>query len=214
MSDAAEVRFSTGLREMGDRYGFVVSDAAIETCLRHFRVLLKWNRVMNLIGDLTVESAVYRHYGESLFLATVLEAGCTRVADYGSGAGFPGIGVGAMRPEVRVDLLEIRQKRVAFLREATRSARNMRVLSGSAEDYPEALDAVVARAVDIGQIVDFASRRGVPATLLIGEVDAEKWRERLRKQGYHCASVAVPWRPQSVVFSARLAVVDPNESFT
>lgn len=206
MGDAAEVQFSMGLRELGDRYGFVTSDAAIKTCLRHFRVLLKWNRVMNLIGDLTVESAVYRHYGESLFLANALEPGCRRVADYGSGAGFPGIGVGAMRPEVEVDLLEIRQKRVAFLREATRSAQNIRVFSGSAEDYPEMLDAVVARAVDIGQVVGFANGRGVPSTLLIGEVDAERWSNRLREQGYCCTSVAVPWRPQSVVFSAKFSV--------
>ena len=209
MNSLMESQVSAALLELGEQYGIALSESAVNVCLQHFRVLLKWNRVMNLVGDLTVENAVRRHYGESLFLSIALGASWRRVVDYGSGAGFPGIGIGALRADFQVTLLEIRQKRVAFLREATRSVANLNVFGGSAIDYPDALDVVVARAVDIGEVLDFATHRGVPACLLVGSVDAEKWASRLDEQGRHYTIASVPWRPQSVVLS-----VDPVDSTT
>ncbi len=199
--DSADGEFSAGLRELSGDYGMAVSDAAINACLAHFAVLRKWNRVMNLVGDLTVERAIFRHYGESLFLACSLGQGLRTVTDLGSGAGFPGIGVAAMYPKVQVELIEARQKRGAFLRESTRSMPNVSVWSGVGDDCTGMTDMVVARAVDIGLVIDFANRRNARVCLLIGETDAEKWRGRLVAQDRQCAIAPVPWRPQSVVFS-------------
>lgn len=204
MSEPEDIAFSTGLRDLSERYGLGVSESAMEICLQHFRVLRRWNRVINLIGDLSVESAVFRHYGESLFLASVLDPSFRRIADYGSGAGFPGIGIVALRPDVQVDLLEVRQKRIAFLREATRGVENVHVIGGPAYDYQGVFDAVTARAVDIGQILAFAVRHRVSAGLLIGAADAARWRDRLIGQGTHPEVFPVPWKQQSVVF-----VIDP-----
>lgn len=202
MSAVTESQVAAELLKLGEQYGISLSEAAVNVCLQHFRVLLKWNRVMNLVGDLTAETAVRRHYGESLFLSSTLSSGWRRVVDYGSGAGFPGIGIGALQPDFQVTLLEIRQKRVAFLREATRSIANLSVFGGQASDYPDALDVVVARAVDIGEVLEFASHRGVPAVLLVGSADAEKHAGRLKEQGRRSTITPVPWRPLSVVFSA------------
>lgn len=201
LSDSAESEFSSGLQDLARNFAIPVDDMAINACLRHFQVLRKWNRVMNLVGDLTVESAIYRHYGESLFLAGTLGRILRTVADLGSGAGFPGIGVAAMHPTIQVELIEARQKRCAFLRESTRSLPNVSVWNGVGESYNGITEMVVARAVDIGKVLEFADRRNVRVNLLIGEPDAEKWRNHLESQGRQCAVLPVPWRPQSVVFS-------------
>lgn len=202
MISVTESQVAAGLLELGKQYGIPLGETAVSVCLEHFRVLLKWNRVMNLVGDLTVETAVGRHYGESLFLSSTLSSGWRRVVDYGSGAGFPGIGIGALEPDAHVTLLEIRQKRVAFLREATRSIANLSVFGGQASNFPDVLDVVVARAVDIGEVLEFAANRGVPAVLLVGLADAERHAGLLKEQGRRSTITPVPWRPLSVVFSA------------
>lgn len=205
-SDVSEL--GAGLRNLSETYGMGLAESTIDACLQHFHILLKWNKVMNLVGDLTVESAIHRHYGESLFLACALNSNLRTVADYGSGAGFPGIGVGAVLPSTQVELLEIRQKRVAFLRESTRGMANVRVQGGPAKDYADHLDAVVARAIDIEEIVGFARHRSIPAWLLVGANDAAKWMTRLESEGRQATIIAIPWRPQAVILSVSSGTVE------
>lgn len=201
LRDLAEAELSAGLQDLARNFSLPVDDTVLHACLQHFQVLRKWNRVMNLVGDLSVESAIYRHYGESLFLAGSLGQSLRTVADLGSGAGFPGIGVAAMHPRVQVELIEARQKRCAFLRESTRSFPNVSVWNGVGDGFKRMVQMVVARAVDIGMVLDFADHRSADICLLIGESDAGKWRNHLESQGRQCAVLPVPWRPQSVVFS-------------
>lgn len=201
MNSTEDRAFCVGLRGLADRYGMALDDAGLNVCMQHFQVLTRWNRVMNLVGDLTVDSAVVRHYGESLYLAGRMSSRWRSVADFGSGAGFPGIGVAAHRPDIEVALLEVRQKRVAFLREATRGMVNVSICGGAAEMYAGSLDAVVTRAVNIQQVVDFASRRGIPAVMLVGASDSDRWGTQLLRQGWKVSWDAVPWRPESMVLS-------------
>lgn len=193
--------FLDGLRKLNEAYALGLGETAFHVCHQHFQVLRKWNRVMNLVGDLTLESAIHRHYGESLFLATRMQPNWTRVADFGAGAGFPGIGIGAALPHTKVDLLEIRRKRVAFLKEATRGCPNIHVEAGAAEKYEQTLDAVTGRAVDIGSILRFADKRGIACCLLVGEADAERWVSQISHEHDRCEIMGVPWRPRSVVMS-------------
>lgn len=210
MSEVEEAEFTRGLRELNSAYGLVGDETALDTCLQHFRVLLKWNRVMNLVGDLTVQTAISRHYGESLFLASRLDPDWQRVVDFGTGAGFPGIGVGAAWPLREVDLLEIRQKRIAFLREATRDIRNMRVVAGDAAIYERHADAVISRAVDVRSILQFADKHKIPCCLLLGETDADQWHSQLIRDRKHCELYPVPWRTRSVVVTVRPTPADPK----
>src|SRR5579871_4576216 len=93
----------------------------------HWNLVLRWNRKMNLTRITNPEEAAVRHYAESLFLAGHLTSG--RVADIGSGAGFPGFPAAIARPDCQVDLVESTQKKAAFLMEASRGVGNIRVLS-------------------------------------------------------------------------------------
>jgi 16S rRNA (guanine527-N7)-methyltransferase len=84
-------------------------------------LLLKWNARTNLTAIRDPEEIVRRHFGESLFAAQHLDPGTTTLLDFGSGAGFPGLPIALLRPDIQVTLAESQNKKAAFLREAARS---------------------------------------------------------------------------------------------
>jgi len=118
--------------------------AALEA---HYDLMLRWNAKLNLTRITDREEAWKRHYEESVFLAEKLPPGPLRIADVGSGAGFPGIPIAIVRPECTVTLIESHQRKAVFLREATRDLPNVRVLAMRAEEVKEKFDWIVSRAV-------------------------------------------------------------------
>ena len=113
----------------------------------HYRMLMQWNRKVNLSAIREPEEVVRRHYGESLFLAKSLPDAVGTLVDVGSGAGFPGVPVAVYHPNLHVTLVESIAKKATFLREATRELRNVRVLNSRVETLGEHFDWVVMRAV-------------------------------------------------------------------
>lgn len=114
-------------------------------------LLLKWNARTNLTAVRDPGEIVRRHFGESLFAARHIEPGTLTLLDFGSGAGFPGIPVALLRPEIQVTLAESQNKKATFLREAVRT------LGLTAEIWPARVEsmpvshrfqAVALRAVD------------------------------------------------------------------
>ena len=127
-------------------YGHL-SPVALSLLSDHYKLLLKWNRVLNLTRLTDLLEVVRFHYCESLFLGTVVPPGALKIADVGSGAGFPGIPLAAFRPEVSVTLIESDQRKAVFLRESSRGFGNIVVLPLRAEEVEEHYDWVVSRAV-------------------------------------------------------------------
>ena len=140
----------------------------------HYSLLLKWNKTLNLTRIDTLEEALERHYGESLFLASRLTEGS--VADIGSGAGFPGFVVAVARPECSVTLIEAHQRKAVFLKEVSRHVRNVRVIAKRAADVRETFDWAISRAVsydDLGTVLPRLAKR---VALLTGaEEPPEEW---------------------------------------
>jgi len=132
-------------------------------------LLTRWNKVLNLTAIRSEEEAVERHYCESVFLALHLPPGQLRVADIGSGGGFPGFPVGVVRPDCAVTLIESHQRKSVFLREATRHLKNFRVLSCRAEAVREDFDCAVSRAVSYDDLVPCLRNLAPSADLLTGE---------------------------------------------
>ena len=62
-----------------------LSAAQMAVLQAHYELLLRWNQSLSLTTITAIESAVTRHYCESLFLAAHLPAGALRIADIGSG---------------------------------------------------------------------------------------------------------------------------------
>ena len=96
--------------------------------------------------------------------------------DFGSGAGFPGIPIQIVRPELRVTLAESQKKKVHFLREVVRELglTGASIHAGRVEEMPASavFDLVTLRAVDkMGEAMQAAIPRIRPFARL-GQVDA------------------------------------------
>jgi 16S rRNA (guanine527-N7)-methyltransferase len=125
-------------------------------------LLLKWNARTNLTAIRDPEEIVRRHFGESLFAARHLDPtnrdpayvapGTITLLDFGSGAGFPGLPIALLRPDIQVTLAESQNKKSTFLREAVRTLNlpNVEVWPARAETLPanRQFHIVTLRAVD------------------------------------------------------------------
>ncbi len=155
--------------------------AALE---RHFELLLRGNRVLNLSAVRNEAEIVERHYCESLFLAARLPSGPLTIADLGSGAGFPGIPIALLRADCHLTLIESHQRKSVFLREAARSIQNITVAGKRAEELEDGFDWVVSRAVKADDIADWVREAAGFAALLSGgeivEIDGFRWNDALR----------------------------------
>jgi 16S rRNA (guanine527-N7)-methyltransferase len=118
-----------------------------ETIAEFLRELSRWGERMNLVGS-TDASAMARHVEDALAAAPHLPAGAS-VVDLGSGAGFPGVPIAIARRDLVLTLVEIREKRVAFLRHVVRTLElAVEVRRASIEEAPaEPFDYALLRAV-------------------------------------------------------------------
>jgi 16S rRNA (guanine(527)-N(7))-methyltransferase RsmG len=141
----------------------------VEALEHHYKLLVLWNRSLNLTSIESEEEIVERHYCESLFLASHLSPGALRIADAGSGAGFPGIPVAVFRPDCHVTLIESHQRKAVFLREATRQTKNIKVFAKRAEAVSERYDLVISRAVGYEGLLTVLRKMAPFVDLLTGE---------------------------------------------
>ena len=102
---------------------------------------------MNLVGS-TDPAAISRHLEDALAAVPRIPQSIS-VVDLGSGAGFPGIPIAIARRDIRMSLVEIREKRVAFLRHVVRTLElDVDVRRESFESTPASgADLVLLRAV-------------------------------------------------------------------
>ena len=179
-----------------------ISAPQVELLYRHYQLLVRWNRVLNLTSIVNVEEMVVRHYCESLFLGLHLPLEPVSVLDVGSGAGFPGIPMAILRLDCRFALAESHQRKAVFLREASRALPNVRVVARRAEQIEETFDWVVSRAVGWKEVLPVARRQARRVALLLGERDAD---EVCTERGIVWQPAApIPWGRQQVLVLGQL----------
>ncbi len=184
-----------------------LSAAQVSALDAHYQLLLKWNRTLNLTRVETLEEAVERHYCEALFLAAHLPAASLRIADIGSGAGFPGFPVAIARPDCQVTLIESHQRKAVFLREASRAVPNIRVLAARAESVTQTFDHAISRAVSYADLLKPLMLLAENADLLSG-VDAPPDSMPIEWQ----PAIPLPWGKHRVLRIGRAKVMQQPES--
>lgn len=142
-------------------------EAALDAFLE---LLERWNRVYNLTAVRDTDEIVERHFVESLALRPLLRG--ERIADVGTGAGFPGMPLAIAEPERAFTLIDSRAKRIRFLRHvvAELKLRNVELVQGRAEHLrPEQPFAtVLARAVaPPKELLDICRPLTAPGSILL-----------------------------------------------
>lgn len=144
--------FAEALRKHLDVLQVELSPRQIKHLEQHFHLLSQWNKVLNLTRIENLEETIQRHYCESLFLGAYLPKKALRIADLGSGAGFPGVPVAVIRPDCQMTLVEAHQRKSVFLREATREMENVQVFPQRVEEVAAVFDWAISRGVKYEQI--------------------------------------------------------------
>lgn len=170
-----------------------LTEATLERLKTFEALVAKWSPKINLVAKSTLGDIWDRHIVDSVQLYDFLPAGVQRVADFGSGGGFPGIVMAILsaqyEPQAQHVLVESDQRKATFLREAVRQCGlTAEVLSARIEAVPALqADVVTARALaalpQLFELLQPHMRADATAILPKGaahqsEVDAalEKWQ--------------------------------------
>lgn len=122
----------------------------------YYELLVKWNQFMNLTAITDFDDVVQKHFVDSLSITEEKNLqDVDNLIDVGTGAGFPGIPLKIMFPNLKVTLLDSLKKRIDFLNEVTDclGLKQIEAIHGRAEDYAkpgkkrEMYDLCVSRAV-------------------------------------------------------------------
>jgi 16S rRNA (guanine527-N7)-methyltransferase len=142
---------TTIVRALGE-FQLTATDEQVLQIQQYIRILLQWNEKVNLTAIRDPLEILYRHFCESMYAAVTVPVEHGRLADVGSGGGFPGLPLKIIRPELRVFLVESSIKKVTFLAEVTRELglKDVQVLARRYEELGEEvapLDYVCSRAL-------------------------------------------------------------------
>jgi 16S rRNA (guanine527-N7)-methyltransferase len=127
----------------------------VHAFMTYLAELKRWNKTYNLTGLKNDEDIIIKHFLDSLLYLKFMPDGGIKVADVGSGAGFPGIPVKIVRPEIEMYLIEPSGKKSAFLRHVTGKLqlKNIDVIEKSIEEIkvnqeiPVSVDVAITRAL-------------------------------------------------------------------
>jgi 16S rRNA (guanine527-N7)-methyltransferase len=164
----------------------------------YIRLLLVWNDKVNLTAIRDPLDILHRHFCESMFAANVVELGKCRLADIGTGAGFPGLALKILLPEAQIVLVESNIKKATFLAEVVRALgiTGANVLVSRYEELSDEIapiDFLLVRALgEFGAFLKWAASERVDAKRVILWVGAADVEQVLKTPGW-------AWEPAVIV---------------
>lgn len=138
--------------ELASGYGITLSQGQLAQLNRYAACLVEWNSRFNLTAITDPREIETKHFLDCLLLAAQPQV-AGRVVDVGSGAGFPGLVVKILKPEVELTLMEPTGKRLEFLRHAAAEIGaeahfvKERAEEAARKQWRESFDVATARAV-------------------------------------------------------------------
>jgi 16S rRNA (guanine527-N7)-methyltransferase len=159
MAGVQAVEFRAAARALG----IDVDEDAVARVLRHVDLLDVWNKRFHLTGERDRATLLLKHAVDSLAPVPWIPTYPGLVVDIGTGAGFPGVILACVRPDIQIALIEPRRRPCSFLAESIRSIPlpRARVMEARAEDLPTELrgaaDVVVSRALKLETFLRLAA---------------------------------------------------------
>ncbi len=148
---------TTSFLEDLKKFDIVLTEKQIQQFMTYYELLIEWNSFMNLTAITEFDEVIKKHFIDSVSLVNALPDIKDKeytLIDVGTGAGFPGIPLKIVFPNLKIVLLDSLNKRVSFLNEVIQRLEltEIRAVHGRAEDlakkeYREYFDLCVSRAV-------------------------------------------------------------------
>jgi 16S rRNA (guanine527-N7)-methyltransferase len=187
------------IRRALEEFQLPAYDDQILQIQQYIRLLLAWNDKVNLTAIRDPLEILYRHFCESIFAAVSVPIETGRLADVGSGGGFPGLPLKILRPGLRVFLIESNLKKATFLLEVIRELEltDAQVLVRRYEELGEEiapLDFVCSRALgEFPAFLDWARSLHISARQVVLWIGARDLPEiqKIRTWGWR-EPISVP----------------------
>lgn len=183
-------------------FGVEISPRTSEGLSAYYSFLIPRNELLHLVGPCSPEEFAIRHVLESLYVASRLPKAAT-IVDVGSGGGLPGIPLAIHREDLNVILIESKEKKAEFLKEAVDNLAIGERVKVVNKQFAEALvpkhSIVTARALDkfpkiLPKLVKWA---GGKKMILFGGPALE---EALAANGIAFEKTLIPMSEQRFVF--------------
>ncbi len=138
----------------GEKIDIKFTEEQLNQFYEYMNLLLEWNEKINLTTITDPNEVILKHFIDSLTINKYIKENST-LADVGTGAGFPGIPLKILRPDLKITLVDSLNKRINFLNEVINKLNlvNIETVHSRIEDfgkdkkYRESFDFVTARAV-------------------------------------------------------------------
>ena len=149
------------IKDILNRINIDITDDQVKQFEKYYEMLIEKNKVMNLTAITEKDEVIEKHFVDSIAVIPylremgILDNNNLNIIDLGTGAGFPGIPLKIMLPELQFTLLDSLNKRILFLNDVIQELglNNINTIHGRAEDYAadklyrEKYDICVSRAV-------------------------------------------------------------------
>jgi 16S rRNA (guanine527-N7)-methyltransferase len=192
-------------------YGVSPSPTLCEGIRTYIELLLRWSKKIALTAITDPREVLRLHFGESMFAVNEVPIRYGRLADVGTGAGFPSIPIRMVAREIECVLIESNQKKASFLSEVIRilDLDRLQVFRGRMEDYPTSelkFDFTVCRALGVHDaFLNWSGEHLAPSGRVIywiGDDDAAKisasrawnWRQLARIPESHNRALLIGGR--------------------
>lgn len=132
------------------KLGINLTEEQLNKLDQFYNLLIEWNEKINLTRITKKEDVYLKHFYDSLTLTKVIDLSTKEtLCDVGTGAGFPGIVLKIVYPNLKITLVDALQKRVNYLNEIIKDLQleNIQAIHTRGEDLHDKYDVVTARAV-------------------------------------------------------------------
>ena len=146
--------FKENMKAKLNKLNLNITELQLQQFYNYMNLLIEWNEKINLTAITKPEDIISKHFIDSLTIAKYIKTQ-DKIADIGTGAGFPGIPLKIMNPKNEILLIDSLNKRIKFLNEVVtnNNLNNINAIHGRVEElghnktYREGFDVVTSRAV-------------------------------------------------------------------
>ena len=167
-----------------EKIGIKPTEKQLNQLEKFYELLIEWNQKINLTRITEKEEVYLKHFYDSLTIVKAIDLNkVDSLCDIGTGAGFPGIVLKIMFPNLRITLIDSLQKRINYLNEIIKELdlKDIEAIHVRGEDFKGSFDVVTSRAVaNIEKLVNYTmhlvSKDGVFIAMK-GDIEAELTKE-------------------------------------
>lgn len=146
--------FQNELRTIFERNNIKLTSLQASQFEEFYNLLIEWNKKINLTSITEPNQVIIKHFLDSVISESLFAKGCF-IIDIGCGAGFPGIPLKILRPDISLTLVDSVRKKTNFVQEVVCKLKLRKVSTlhsraedlASSKDYREQFDVCIARAV-------------------------------------------------------------------